>query len=122
MLQESIVCIGAEAGCIGNVQEIAPVSDATCNRIFLMSQHAGIHVIEDDIVMGQRKVGEGRECYAAFQHSAHHTRDTILFTYFIDTGSFEDTAGFGELNIDIIASVGGNEAAGVVVIKYRFVR
>jgi len=60
--------------------------------------------VKDNIVVGQRKMGEGRQCDTAFQHAAHHAGYIILFADSIDLRGFEDASRLGEFDIDIVAA------------------
>src|ERR1700709_123174 len=85
-LQEGLVGVNAQAGGVGEVEEVPVVVDAAGDRIDFVTEQAGVHVVEDDIVMGHGEVGEGSERYAAFEHATHHAGDTVLFTESIDPG------------------------------------
>ena len=121
LLKKCLVGIGAEAGSVGYFEEITFVAYAAGDGVGLVAKHTGVHIVEDDVVVCEGEMGEGGKCDAAFQHAAHHTGDIVLFANGIDAGCFEEAAGFGEFDIDVVAGFCGDEAKGVVMVEDAFV-
>src|SRR5262245_4981159 len=80
-LKKSLIGIGAYAWGFRHLQKKAFVLHTAGNRVGLMTQHTGIHIVKNDIVVRQRKMRKCRKGHPAFKHTTHHTGDIIFFTY-----------------------------------------
>src|SRR6185312_2548797 len=79
-LQKPGINIRTDARRFREFEKISPIPHAACHGIDFMPEQAGIHIIEKNIILRARKMGKGCQRQPAFQHSAHHARNSVNCT------------------------------------------